>query len=93
MEGAKRRVDEIVVARRLFEIEQRLFELLEEFRGLLTEDVGGIRVRSSQKLLCSGEELFLPKGLGDPAGRAGGLGLLFMPSSDSVVRNTIGTPR
>ena len=53
-------------------------ELLEQLRGFLAEDFGGISVFGHpEQLLCDGEQLVLLERLGDPAGGAGGLGLLL----------------
>ena len=94
MEGAKRRVDEIVVAGRLLEIEQSLFELLEEFRGLLAEDVGGIGVFVHPKnFFAAARSCSCLKGLVIQPVAPAALACCFIPSSNSVVRNTIGTPR
>jgi hypothetical protein len=42
VQGAEGGVDEVAVAGRGFEIERGLFEFLEEFGGLLAEDLGGV---------------------------------------------------
>ena len=94
MEGAKRRVDEIVITGSLLEIEQRLFELLEEFRGLLAEDFGGISVFVHPKnFFAAARSCSCLKGLVIQPVAPAALACCFIPSSDSVVRKTIGTPR
>ena len=59
----------------------------------LAVDVGGVLCAHAPKYLAHhGHKLVLLERLGDPAGSSCRLGLLFIPTSNSVVRNTIGSP-
>ena len=77
MQGSKCRVDQIRITGRVFQIEQRLFELIQELRRFLTES-GRDRCRScTENLAYHRQQLFLLERLGDPSGGACGFGFLL----------------
>ena len=78
VQRAERGVDQVGVARRVLEVEQRLLELFQQFRRLLAVDLGGIGAAHAPSTLRDHrQQLVLLERLGDPAGGAGGLRFLL----------------
>ena len=67
VQGAERRVDQVGVARRVLEVEQCVFELLEQFRGFLAKISAGSSWSCAEHLAHDGQQLVLLERLGDPA--------------------------
>ena len=94
VQGAEGAVDQVVVAGRMLEVEQRRLELLEQVGGFLAEDLRRISASGHpSNFLVTARSWSCLKGLVIQPVAPAALARCFRPSSDSVVSMTIGTPR
>ena len=93
VQRSKRGIDQIAVLRRLAEVEERRFEAFEKFGDFLPEGFCGVYLVHLRTNFAITESNWSGlKGLVSHPVAPAALASRFTASSDSVVRNTIGTP-